>query len=81
MEDFNNVELLREKITELLDKALSVGDPQKAAEYVKQSTEILKLYNDVLDQELKHIEDQKVKIEEISIESDSKTLAKHNKKD
>lgn len=55
MADFNNIELLREQIAELLDKALSAGDPQKAAEYVKQSTEILKLYNDELDRELQHM--------------------------
>ena len=55
MADFNNIELLREQIAELLDKALSAGDPQKAAEYVQQSTEILKLYNDELDRELQHI--------------------------
>ena len=80
MEDFNNIELLREKITELLDKALSAGDPQKAAEYVKQSTEILKLYNDALDQELKHIEEQKLKIEEIPLEVVSKILAECTEK-
>ena len=80
MVDFSNIELLRKQIAELLDKALSAGDPQKAAEYVKQSTEILKLYNDALDQELKRIEDQKLKIEEIPIETVSKILAEHTEK-
>ena len=80
MADFNNIELLREQIAELLDKALSAGDPQKAAEYVKQSTEILKLYNDALDQELKHIEERKLKIEEIPFEVVSKILAERTEK-
>ena len=56
MEKNDEKELMLRQVIELLDKAILIGDSQKASEYIMESAKILGKYNEKTEEELQRID-------------------------